>query len=216
METGYQDLDDLYNQQNQALDKQKEMQKSIIDKQTDVEVNRMNTQKDDYDREAEKVAKGLYTSYQKASSNYGVEAEIRAERGLNNSGYAESSQVNLYNDYQRNLTEVITKTNELKAKVDQSINEAYANADIQKAQAELELYKQQSQLALQQYEYKHQRDREKVADEQWQKGYDLDREQFDWNKSSWQQQFDYQKQRDTISDSQWEKQYQLSLQNSRQ
>ena len=215
MNTGYEDLDQLYNQQSQSLDTQKEMQKNIIDKQTAVEVNRMNAQKDDYDKEADKIAKGLYSNYQKASGAYGAEAEMRAERGLNNSGYAESSQVNLYNDYQRNLTEVIVKTNELKAKVDQSINEAYANADVQKAQAELELYKQQSQLALQQYEHKHQRDREKVADEQWQKGYDLDREQFDWSKNTWQQQFDYQKQRDAVADSQWERQYQLSLQSLR-
>lgn len=195
--TGYQDLDNLYNQQSQALENQKEMQKQIIDRQTDVEVNRMNTEKADYDKEATKEAKGLYANYQKASSNYGAEAELRAERGLNNSGYAESSQVNLYNEYQRNVTEVMNTTNELKAKVDLAINEAYANADIQKAQAELELYKQQAQLALQTYEYKQSRD------------------QFEWQKNTWQQEFDYQKQRDAISDSQWERQYQLSLQNSR-
>lgn len=195
--TGYEDLDNLYNQQSKALETQKNMQKQIIDKQTDVEVNRMNTEKADYDKEATKEAKGLYANYQKASSNYGAEAELRAERGLNNSGYAESSQVNLYNEYQRNVTEVMNTTNELKAKVDLAINEAYANADIQKAQAELELYKQQAQLALQTYEYKQSRD------------------QFEWQKNTWQQEFDYQKQRDAISDSQWERQYQLSLQNSR-
>lgn len=195
--TGYEDLDNLYNQQSKALETQKDMQKQIIDKQTDVEVNRMNTEKADYDKEATKEAKGLYANYQKASSNYGAEAELRAERGLNNSGYAESSQVNLYNEYQRNVTEVMNTTNELKAKVDLAINEAYANADIQKAQAELELYKQQAQLALQTYEYKQSRD------------------QFEWQKNTWQQEFDYQKQRDAISDSQWERQYQLSLQNSR-
>lgn len=195
--TGYEDLDNLYNQQSKALETQKDMQKQIIDKQTDVEVNRMNTEKADYDKEATKEAKGLYANYQKASSNYGAEAELRAERGLNNSGYAESSQVNLYNEYQRNVTEVMNTTNELKAKVDLAINEAYANADIQKAQAELELYKQQAQLALQTYEYKQSRD------------------QFEWQKNTWQQEFDYQKQRDAISDSQWEKQYQLSLQSSR-
>lgn len=195
--TGYEDLDNLYNQQSKALETQKDMQKQIIDKQTGIEVNRMNTEKADYDKEATKEAKGLYANYQKASSNYGAEAELRAERGLNNSGYAESSQVNLYNEYQRNVTEVMNTTNELKAKVDLAINEAYANADIQKAQAELELYKQQAQLALQTYEYKQSRD------------------QFEWQKNTWQQEFDYQKQRDAISDSQWERQYQLSLQSSR-
>ena len=86
MNTGYEDLDQLYNQQSQSLDTQKEMQKNIIDKQTAVEVNRMNAQKDDYDKEADKIAKGLYSNYQKSSGAYGAEAEMRAERGLGNSG----------------------------------------------------------------------------------------------------------------------------------
>jgi len=202
--TGYEDLDALYNSQNQALENQKEMQKNIIDRQTDIEVNRMNTEKADYDEEATKEAKGLYANYKKASSNYGAEAEARAERGLNNSGYAESSQVNLYNTYQKNVTEVMNTTNKLKAKVDLSINEAYAKADVQKAQAELALYEQQTDLALQTYQFKQNRDQFEWQKETWQKEFDFNREQFE-----------YQKQRDAVSDAQWEKQYQLSLQSSR-
>lgn len=213
--TGYEDLDELYANQNKALDAQKELQNKIIDKQTDVQVNRINEEKKDYDREAEKTAKGLYADYKKASSDYGAEAEQRAELGLSNTGFAESSRVNLYNSYQRNLTEVITKTKELKSKLDLSINEAYANADIQKAQTELELYKQQSQLALQEYEHKHQRDREKVEDEHWAKEFEFNREQFEWNKNTWEREFARLLSRDAKEDEYREKNYQLSLQSLR-
>lgn len=194
--TGYEDLDKLYSSQNEALENQKQMQNDIIDKQTDVQVNRLDFNKQQYEDEANKEAKGLYADYAKESGAYGVRAENRAEQGLANSGYAESSQVNLYNTYQQNVTEVMNQTNKLKAQVDLEINEAYANADIQKAQASLTLYQQQAELALQVYQFKQNRD------------------QFEWQKSTWQQEFDYKKQRDAVSDSQWERQYQLSLQNS--
>lgn len=203
-ETGYEDLDKLYTSQNQAFNDQKEIRDQIVDKQTDIQVNRMNQQKADYDKDATKEAKGLYADYKKASSAYGAEAEMRAEQGLNRSGYAESSQVNLYNNYQSNVTELITTTNKLKAQVDMSINEAYANADIQKAENQATLYEQQANLALSMYEYKQQRDQFEWQKETWQKEFDFNREQFE-----------YQKQRDAVSDSQWERQYQMSLQSLR-
>lgn len=196
-ETGYEDLDRLYNDQNQALDNAQKMNNEIIDKQTQQQVDAMNRQKEEYQREAEKESRGLYTDYVKQSGAYGVEAERRAENGLANSGYAESSQVRMYNQYQENVTEVMNTLTRSKADVDFQINQAYQSADIQKAQQQAQLYMQKMQLALQMYEYKQSRD------------------QFEWQKNTWQQQFDYQKQRDAVSDSQWERQYQLSLQSSR-
>lgn len=208
METGYEDLDKLYSEQNQMMDHEKELQSNIIDKQTQQEVDRMDRQKTEYDKDALKESKGLYSDYRKQSSMYGAEAERRAENGLNNSGYAESSQVNLYNSYQKNVTEVMTTRDKLKAEVDFNINQAYQSADIQKAQTELALYQQKAQLALNMYEYKQQRDQFEWNKYTWQ-------QEFDWNKYTWQQEFEYQKQRDAVSDNQWEKSYQQSRQRSR-
>ena len=124
-------------------------------------------------------------------------------QGLGNSGYAESSRVDMYNTYQRNVTNVMNTNNKLKAEIDLSINEAYQNADIQKAQNQLALYQQKAELMMSEYSLRYQKFRDAVGDEQWEKQYALQRDQFE-----------YQKQRDTVSDSQWEKQYQLSLKSS--
>jgi uncharacterized membrane-anchored protein YhcB (DUF1043 family) len=100
----YEDIDNLMNRQNSLLDQQKQEQNKIIDTGLEKTQNEVNRQKEEYEREATKTAKGLYTDYRKQSNPYGATAEQLASRGLNRSGYAESSQVNMYNSYQRSLS----------------------------------------------------------------------------------------------------------------
>lgn len=83
------------------------------------------------------------------------------------------------------------------------MNQAYLDADVQKAQSALSLYQQQAQLALQEYDMKHTRDRERVTDEQWERQFQLQREQFDFQKQQAQQ-----------NQANWEREYQMALQNS--
>ena len=201
----YSDVENLMTQQNQLLDDQQKLQDQIVDTSTEQSVNRLNKQKQDQQEEATKEASGLYTNYKKQSSQFGTNQEQLVAQGLGNSGYAESSRVDMYNTYQRNVTNVMNTNNKLKAEIDLSINEAYQNADIQKAQNQLALYQQKAELMMSEYSLRYQKFRDAVGDEQWEKQYALQREQFE-----------YQKQRDTVSDSQWEKQYQLSLKSSRQ
>jgi len=84
------------------------------------------------------------------------------------------------------------------------MNQAYLEADIQKAQNTLAIYQQQAQLALTEYELKY------------------DREKFDYQKyrdsvadSQWERQFAMQQQQNAQSQSNWEREYALSLENSR-
>jgi hypothetical protein len=244
MATGYEDIDRLMGQQSQYLEEQKDLQNQIVDKGLQKTQNEIDKQKQEYDENAVQTAKGLYTNYQKARDPYGVNSEQLASQGLNKSGYAESSQVNLYNTYQKNITTLMAETNKLKANADFQMNQALIEADIQKAKNTLAIYQQQADLALQEYQLRYQKQRDLVSDSQWQQNYDFNKQradvqdsqwqqgfdfnkeranvqdsqwqqQFDWNKNSWQQQMDYQRQRDAVADSQWERQYQLSLQNSR-
>ena len=216
MATGYEDIDNLMTEQNQYLEQEKQLNNQIIDTGLQKTQNEVNWQKQDYDEEAQKNAKALYADYKKQSSPYGANSEQMAANGLNNSGYAESSQVSLYNNYQKNVTELINNTAKLKAEADRTMTQAYLDADIQKAQNTLSTYEQKAQLALTEYEYKYQRDRDAVSDSQWQQQFDLSNKQFKWQQNTWQQEFEYQKQRDAIADSQWERQYQLSLQSLKQ
>lgn len=201
----YSDVDKLMTEQKQILDDQQKLQDQIVDTSTEQTVNRLNVQKEEQQKEAEKEASGLYTNYKKQSSQFGVNQEQLVEQGLGNSGYAESSKVDMYNAYQRNVTEVMNTNNKLKAEIDLNITEAYQNADIQKAQNQLALYQQKADLLMNEYTIRYQKYRDAVSDEQWEKSYTLQRDQFE-----------YQKQRDAVSDSQWERQYQMSLKSSRQ
>jgi hypothetical protein len=197
-DNGYEEIDKLFQEQNANLDQQQTLQNEIIEKGIQKVQNETERQKAEYEQEAEKTAKGLYTDYRKQANPYGANAETLASQGLNKSGYAETTQTNLYNTYQRNVTELVNTTRKLKADADFTMNQAYIDADIQKAQSALTLYQQKAQLALQEYDLR------------------FNREQYNYQKEWNQTQFDYQKERDRIADEQWEKNYQLSLQQAQQ
>ena len=203
MATGYEDIDKVMQQQNTLLQQQEAKQNEIVDLGLQKTQAQVEKQKAEYQQEAEKSGKQLYTDYRKASNPYGANAENLASQGLNKSGYAESTQTQLYNAYQKNATTLMTETQKLKADADFQMNQAMIDADVQKAQSALSLYQQQAQLALQEYDMKHTRDRERVADEQWERQFQLQREQFDFQKQQAQQ-----------SQSNWEREYQMALQNS--
>ncbi len=194
----YEEIDRLFAEQNTNLDQQQTLQNEIIDKGIQKVQNETDRQKAEYEREAEKTAKGLYADYRKQANPYGANAEVLASQGLNNSGYAESTQTNLYNTYQRNVTELVNTTRQLKADADFNMNQAYLDADIQKAQSALTLYQQKAQLALQEYDLR------------------FNREQYLYQKEWNQTQFDYQKERDRIADQQWERSFQLQQQQAQQ
>lgn len=200
MATGYEDIDELMTQQNNNLAKQGELQDTIVDKGLQKAQNEVDRQKTEIDEEATKQARALNVDYQKQVDPYGVRAEELQARGLANSGYAETSKVNMYNEYQRNVTSLMTNATKLKAQADFNMNQAYLDADIQKAQNSLALYQQQAQLLLTEYDLKNDRDkfeyqkeRDRIADEQWER------------------QFAFQQQQAAQSQANWERQYQASL-----
>lgn len=218
MATGYEDIDKLMTEQTQNLEQQKNIQNQIIDAGIQKVKNEVDKQKQEYEKEANKTAKGLYTNYMKQSNPYGATQETLASQGLANSGYAESSQVNLYNTYQKNVTEVINNTQKLKADADFQLNQAYLDADIQKAQNALAIYQQQAQLSLQEYDMKinrdqfeYQKQRDTISDNQYNEQFAYQKERDRISDEQWEKQYAYQQERDKVADSQWEKQYLLSL-----
>lgn len=203
MEEGYEEIDKLFAEQNANLEQQQTLQNEIIDKGLQKVQNEGERQKAEYEREAEKTAKGLYTDYRKQANPYGATAETLASQGLNRSGYAESTQTQMFNSYQRNVTELVNTTRQLKADVDFQFSQALVDADIQKAQSALTLYQQKAQLALQEYDMKfnreqfnYQKERDRIQDEQWER------------------QFAFNQQQANQSQANWEREYQLSLRKS--
>ncbi len=207
---GYEDIERLTTNQNQMLDNALQQQQDITNKQTALNVAELERNKQEIDKDVDKTNKALYAEYRKASNPYGQNAENLASQGLGNSGYAETTQTNLFNTYQRNVTDTLNNARDLKSDFDFQISKARQTGDITLAQNALAIYNQKMQLLTQEYELRnnreqflYQKDQDKLAQSNWEKEYALQQNQ-------WQQTFDYQKQRDTIADSQWQQEFELS------
>lgn len=221
MATGYEDLDTLVNQQNNLLNQQEQKQNDLINQQTQMQVDELNREKEKLDKETQKTTSGLYSSWQKQANQYGAGMEQLAQQGLGNSGYAESTRTSLYNAYQKSVTDTLNNANDLKADYDFKITQARQNGSVQQAQAALDLYSQRLQLLTQNYElrqnreqYLYQQERDRVADQQWQKSFDEQVRQNEIENQWKQKEFDYQQQRDKVADSQWQQQFNLSKKKS--
>lgn len=217
MASGYEDIDRWSSDSKTLLQQQQEKQEEITNRQTQLAVDELARQKEQLDKDTVKTTRGLYTDYQKQANQYGVNAEKQASMGLANSGYSETAQVNLYNSYQKSVTETLNNSRQLKSDFDFKIAQAREQGNITLAQNALALYQQQMQLLTQEYEMRnnrkqflYQQDRDRIADNQWQTQFDYQKSRDAVSDSQWQQQFDYQKQRDAVADSQWERQYALS------
>ncbi len=217
MDPEYEDIENLYNKQTNLISEQEKKQNEIINQQTQMQVDELNREKSKVDKEVAKTNQGLYTQWQKQSNQYGVEAEQLEKQGLANSGYAETTKTDLYNTYQKNVTETLNSAREIKSDYDFKIAQARQNGSIQQAQSALELYVQKMQLATQMYElrqnrekYLYQKERDTVSDMQWQKTFDEQIRQNELENAWKEKQFNYQRERDKVSDSQWQKEYNLS------
>ncbi len=197
MPTGYEDIDRVMQQQGTLLQQQEQKGNEIIDLGLQKTQAQVDKQKAEYEQEATKAGKQLYTDYRKASNPYGATAEQLASQGLNRSGYAESTQTQLYNTYQKNATTLMVETQKLKAEADFQMNQAFLDADIQKAQNAISIYQQKAQLALQEYEMKFSRD------------------QWEWQKQQAEREWQYRASRDAQNDAQWQKEFELSLAKSK-
>lgn len=214
MSTGYEDIEKLTTSQNEMLDKSLEQQQDITNKQTEMNVAELERNKEQIDKDATKTNRALYTEYRKASNPYGANAEQLASQGLGNSGYAESTQANLYNTFQRNVTDTLNNARELKSNFDFEINKARQTGDITLAQNALAIYQQKMQLLTQEYELKnnreqflYQKERDALAQSNWEKEYAYQQSRDAVSDKQWQDTFDYNKGRDEVADSQWKQTY---------
>ena len=211
MATGYEDIEKLTSQQSTMLDESLKQQQDIVNKQTQINVDALEKNKTEVDQQADKVNQGLYSEYKKATNPYGVNAEQLYAKGLGNSGYAETTQTNLYNTYQKNVTDTVNNAQKLKADFDFQISQARQNGDITLAQNALQIYMQKMQLLTQEYElrnnreqYLYQKEQDALAQSNWEKEYAYQQERDAVSDNQWQQSFDYGKSRDQIADNQWQ------------
>lgn len=72
--------------------------------QTDFSIQQIEQQKAQAGKDYIKEQSGAYADWQKQSNPYGANAEAMASNGMQNSGYSETSQVSMYNQYQARVT----------------------------------------------------------------------------------------------------------------
>ena len=142
--------DDLKTANQEWADKQAQIQQD----QTDFAIEKIEQQKEQAQKDYLKEQSGAYVDYKKQSNAYGVNAEKLAGAGLTDSGYAESSQVSMYNTYQNRVATARETLAQAKLTYDNGIKEAMLANNAALAEIYANAYLKQAELALEGFQYK--------------------------------------------------------------
>ena len=146
--------DSRYQEMIDASKDYAEEQKKIQQENTDFAIEKVEQAKDKAEKDYTKEQKGAYADYQKATGQYGANAEKLASQGLNQAGYSESVRTNLYNTYQNRYMSARESYNQAILNYDNAIKEAQLANNAQLAQIAYEALQQQLELSLQGFQYK--------------------------------------------------------------
>ena len=131
------------------IDANTKRQEEIQNEQTEFTIDTIEQQKADAKKDYTKEQSGAYVDWQKASNQYGANAEQKAANGLTNTGYSESSQVSMYNQYQNR----VATARESYSRAVLNYNNAIAQARLQNSAALAEIaaqaLAQQLEISLQ-------------------------------------------------------------------
>jgi hypothetical protein len=146
--------DSYYQQQINASKEWGDKQAEIQNANTDFAIEKVNQAKEQAEKDYTREQKGAYTDYQKATDQYGVNAEQQAAQGLNQTGYSESTRTNAYNTYQNRYMAARESYNKAILNYDNSIKEAQLANNATLATIAYETLQKQLELSLQGFQYK--------------------------------------------------------------
>lgn len=210
--------DAKYNEIINATKDYAKTQQELQQKNTDFEVERVNQQREQAEKDYTKEQTAAYTDYQKATDQYGVGAEQRAKNGMNNTGYAESSKINAFTSYQNRYSTARETFNRAALNYDNSIKEIKLANNSKLAEIAFNALKTQLEYSLQGFQYKNELLKSKLntqiqLDSEYNNRYQQVLSQINTENSLAEQirQYNtsmaYQKQRDAVSDAHWQKTY---------
>lgn len=131
-----------------------EKQTNIQNEQTEQTIKEINQQQEQTQNDYMKEQKASYADYQKQSNAYGVQAEQIAASGLRNSGYTETSLVNMYTAYQNRVASARESLNKAVLNFQNSIAQAKLANNAKIAEIAESAIEQQLNLSLQNFQYK--------------------------------------------------------------
>lgn len=176
-----------------------EQQKQALQQNQQLTQNQINSQKDDVMQTYNDNARQAYINSMLGKKS--VEQQL-SQAGLNTSGLLGSAYANVENAYGNNLATLQTNRDNSINDINEQLNNANIQYAIQESElladienAKLELQKYGDELAYQKYQdalnnyltfasYDYQKDRDKVADSQWNKEYDLALKQYELSKKN--------------------------------
>jgi hypothetical protein len=148
--------DKYYQAQIDASKQWADKQSQLQQEQTDFAIEKIEQQKDQAEKDYTKEQSGAYVDWQKQSNQYGANAEQMASQGMQNTGFAESSLVSMYNTYQNRVATAREAYNLAVINYDNAIKEAQLQNNSILAEIAFESLQKQLELSLQGFQYKNQ------------------------------------------------------------
>lgn len=223
-----QTYDNLLNKNTEYSNSQKEFltnyqntQNDIYDKQTAFQVDLQNQNKEKAEKEYQKEAQASKNSYYDFINPYGVQAEIQAKNGLNQSGYSETVKSQAWTAQQNRTAQARAKMQDAKLQFDNAIKEAYLNNDTKKAELALKMLEQQQAEALRSFNYVSDTEQNRLTNNQnldsdYNNRYNTLYSQIQDEKAQaeavrqWEAEMAFKQEQARIAQQQWEKEYALS------
>lgn len=225
-----QKYDQLINERNEFTDQQQQLVDQWQNTQNQIANDNLNFQKELYEQQKQKAeeeyqkeAKASYIDYQKEVDKYGVSRENVVSNGLSNSGYSESSKVDMYNTYQNRVASARSSLNDAKLEFDNAIKEATLTNNAQLAENALTALQQKLQIALEGFNYKTEQENNRlnwnytINDTYYNRYQDVE-DQINYENQQaeairqWNEQMAYQKEQQRLEQQRWEKEYALQQQ----
>ena len=150
------------NQQQQLVDQWEKTQKDIANQNLQYQKDLIEQQRNKTEKEYQNEAKASYIDYQKEVDKYGVSRENVTANGLSNSGYAESSKVDMYNTYQNRLATARKSLEDAGIEFDNAIREAQMSNNETLAQNALTALQNKLNIALEGFNYKTEQENNKL------------------------------------------------------
>ena len=213
--------DSKYNELINANKDYATKQQEIQQQNTDFAIEQINQNKEKAEKDYTKEQTGAYTDYQKATDQYGVQAEQQAMSGLQNTGFAESSKVQAFTSYQNRYNTAREVYSNAVLSYDNAIKDAQLKNNAQLAEIAFQSLQTQLEYALQGFQYKNTLLQTKLntqmqLESEYNNRYQQVLSQINTENSlaeqirQYNESMAYQKQRDAVQDAQWQKQYELS------
>ena len=146
--------DKFTEQQQNYVDNWVNTQNQIANNNLQHQIDLYNQQKEQVEKDYQKEASASYSDYLKEVDRYGVSRENVVANGLSNSGYAESSKVDMYNTYQNRIATARSSLNSALLDFNNAIKEAQLSNNATIAQNALTALQQKLDIALEGFNYK--------------------------------------------------------------